>query len=81
MKGKLIERTNKGEMTMKSATAVKDPVCGMQIETATAAGQSEYKGQAYYFCGPKCKKEFDLKPEQYLGKAAGAPKSGHGCCG
>jgi Cu+-exporting ATPase len=53
----------------------------MDIETATAAGRTEHKGQTYYFCGSKCKEKFDLKPEQYLGKSAGKPKSGHGCCG
>ena len=45
---------------MKSATTVKDHVCGMDIETANAAGKSEYKGQTYYFCGSKCKEKFDL---------------------
>ena len=65
---------------MNSTTAVKEPVCGMDIETGTAAGRTEYKGQMYYFCGSNCKEKFDLKPEQYLGKSAGTPKSGHGCC-
>lgn len=64
---------------MKNMTAVKDLVCGMDIETATAAGQTKHKGQTYYFCGSKCKEKFDLDPEQYLGKSAGTPKSG-GCC-
>ena len=68
-----------GEITMKTTTAVKDPVCGMDIEMATAAGRSEHKGQMYYFCGPKCKEKFALNPEQYLSKSTGAPKSG-GCC-
>ncbi len=27
------------------ANTVKDPVCGMDIDPATAAGKSEYKGQ------------------------------------
>jgi Cu+-exporting ATPase len=71
---------NKGEMTMKNTTAVKDPVCGMDIETAGATGQTDYKGQTYYFCCSKCKEKFDLSPEQYLGKSAGTPKSGCGCC-
>ncbi len=66
---------------MKSATTVKDYVCGMDIETAKAAGQSEYKGQTYYFCGAKCKEKFDRNPEQYLSKSAEKSKSGHGCCG
>ena len=65
---------------MTSSTLVKDPVCGMDIEAATAAGHTEYKGETYYFCGSKCKESFDRNPEQYLGKSAGAPKSGC-CCG
>jgi len=66
---------------MTSTTVVKDPVCGLDIETATAAEQTEYKGQTFYFCGSKCKEKFDLKPDQYLGQPAGTPKAGSGCCG
>jgi YHS domain-containing protein len=66
---------------MKSTTVAKDPVCGMDVETATAAGRTEHKGQTYYFCSPMCKERFDLNPEQYLDKSAGTSKSGHGCCG
>jgi YHS domain-containing protein len=66
---------------MNSTTAVKDPVCGMDIETASAAGQTEYKGQTYYFCNLQCKEKFERKPEQYLSRSAGTPKSGPGCCG
>ena len=66
---------------MQTSTTVKDPVCGMDIDTATAAGQTEYKGQTYHFCGTNCKEKFDLNPQQYLGKSAESPKSGHGCCG
>lgn len=66
---------------MKTTTAVKDPVCGMDVDAATAAGRTEYKGQTYSFCGSKCKEKFDLNPEQYLGKPAATSKSGgHGCC-
>jgi Cu+-exporting ATPase len=43
----------------------KDPVCGMQVDPKRAAGQSEYKGETYYFCSPVCKKKFDSNPEQY----------------
>ena len=67
-------------MTMKTANAVKDPVCGMDVEPASAAGQTEHKGHTYYFCGSQCKEKFDLNPEQYLGKPAEKTKSGHGCC-
>ena len=66
---------------MKNSTAVKDPVCGMDIEIDTAAGKTELKEQTYYFCNSNCKKKFDSNPEQYVGKSSVAPKSGHGCCG
>jgi YHS domain-containing protein len=66
---------------MTSTTVVKDPVCGMDVETATAAGQTEYKGQTFYFCGSMCKEKFNLKPEQYLSQFAGTAKGGHDCCG
>lgn len=44
-----------------------DPVCGMEVEKATAAAMSEYEGQTYYFCAPGCKQAFDKDPEKYLG--------------
>ena len=66
---------------MKNAAIVKDLVCGMDVDPATAAGRTEYKGQMYYFCGCNCKEKFDLKPDQYLSKSAGTPKSDPGCCG
>jgi Cu+-exporting ATPase len=49
---------------------VTDPVCGMQVEPAKAAGKSEYKGQTYYFCSDYCKRRFDAAPESFLKKPA-----------
>ncbi len=63
---------------MSSTTAVKDPVCGMDIEAESAAAQTEHNGKTYFFCGAKCKEKFDANPEQYEGKS---PKSGGCCCG
>ncbi len=54
------------------AATVKDPVCGMEIDPATAANKSEHKGQTYYFCSPGCKKSFDKDPEKYTGQGAHA---------
>jgi Cu+-exporting ATPase len=65
---------------MTSTTAVKDPVCGMDVDPATAAGRTDYKGHEYHFCGSKCKTKFDLNPDQYAGTAPRTPKSRHGCC-
>lgn len=46
----------------------KDPICGMDVEEAKAAGKSEYNGKTYYFCSAGCKAEFDKEPEKYAGK-------------
>lgn len=43
-----------------------DPVCGMSVDPASAAGQSEYKGKMYYFCSMGCKRDFDNEPEAYM---------------
>jgi Cu+-exporting ATPase len=67
-------------MIMNSPTAVKDLVCGMDIDSSSAAARSEFEGQTYYFCDSKCKETFDLNPQQYLGRPAGGSKGGS-CCG
>jgi Cu+-exporting ATPase len=52
---------------------VKDLVCGMTIESESAAGKSEYKDQTYYFCSPGCKRSFDRDPERYINAAGDQP--------
>ena len=47
------------------ATAT-DPVCGMQVDPAMAAGTSEYQGTTYSFCSAGCKRQFDKDPQRYL---------------
>ena len=42
-----------------------DPVCGMEVETTTAQWKTDYKGTAYYFCGPGCKRSFEKDPEKF----------------
>ncbi|MBI4166354.1 MAG: heavy metal translocating P-type ATPase [Acidobacteria bacterium] len=44
----------------------KDPVCGMTVDPAKAAGTHEYHGQLYYFCAPSCLEKFRQDPEHYL---------------
>ena len=51
---------------MTKATVVKDPVCGMDVDSAIAVGHSIHNGVTSYFCSTKCKNEFDLNPQQYL---------------
>jgi Cu+-exporting ATPase len=45
---------------------VKDFVCGMDVDSTSAADKSEYKGQLYYFCSSGCKKSFDKEPDKYV---------------
>jgi Cu+-exporting ATPase len=50
----------------------------MDVDPGTAAAQSGYQGEAYYFCSASCKDKFDLNPQQYVGKSSVAPTGG--CC-
>ncbi len=52
-----------------TAAAHIDPICGMTVDPARAAGSSEYRGQTYYFCNPRCKQKFDANPEAYVAEA------------
>jgi YHS domain-containing protein len=37
------------DMQAGQTASASDPVCGMQVEPATAADSSEYQGTTYYF--------------------------------
>ncbi|MGH9702304.1 MAG: heavy metal-binding domain-containing protein, partial [Candidatus Acidiferrales bacterium] len=37
---------------------VKDPICGMDVNPARAAGSFEREGQTFYFCGKGCLEKF-----------------------
>ncbi|MEO0084878.1 MAG: heavy metal translocating P-type ATPase [candidate division WOR-3 bacterium] len=44
----------------------KDPVCGMEVSDATAAGKFEYQGITYYFCSLSCLEKFKADPQKFL---------------
>ncbi|NOS77542.1 MAG: heavy metal translocating P-type ATPase [Nitrospira sp.] len=46
-----------------------DPICGMTVDPATAAGRFEYQDQTYYFCAISCLDRFRADPEKALKKA------------
>ena len=48
----------------------KDPVCGMQVDPAKAAGTGEYQGKTYYFCNAVCQRKFEENPEASGGPVA-----------
>ncbi len=54
--------------------STKDPICGMNVDKATAP-HVEQEGKSYYFCSDKCKQKFLSNAAV---KAEG--KSGS-CCG
>ncbi len=66
--------------TSASATFL-DPVCGMTVEPASAAGKSEYSGETYYFCSSSCKQKFNADPAKYLTKDEASKSDGNSCCG
>ena len=49
----------------------KDPVCGMDVDPSTAAGNTEYGGKTYHFCSKSCRVKFQADPASF----AGGPKS------
>jgi Cu+-exporting ATPase len=52
-------------LAVTGAAAV-DPVCGMTVQPATAAGSYEYQGKTYYFCATSCLTKFRTDPNHYL---------------
>jgi Cu2+-exporting ATPase len=52
----------------EARVTVKDPVCGMEIEPATAYGKTEYAGETFYFCSKRCSEEFSKNPKKYVSK-------------
>ena len=53
-----------------------DPVCGMTVDPASAAGSFTHAGTTYHFCSRHCLEKFRADPAKYLtGSAA------ESCCG
>ena len=51
------------------ARLVRDPVCGMSVDPASAAGRFEHDGTTYYFCSAGCKETFAKDPDRYAARA------------
>ena len=52
-----------------------DPVCGMTVNPATAAGTHEYQGTTYYFCSRSCVARFQANPAAYLERTTEGPRA------
>ncbi|MEQ1904344.1 MAG: YHS domain-containing protein [Pirellulaceae bacterium] len=51
--------------TLPSNGFVTDPVCGMTIDPADAAGSENYHGTTFHFCSSHCETKFRKNPEQF----------------
>ncbi|HZM35674.1 MAG TPA: heavy metal translocating P-type ATPase [Burkholderiales bacterium] len=52
-----------------------DPVCGMTVDPAKAAGRFNYQGKTYLFCSKHCLARFKAEPAKYAGEAKAAAPS------
>lgn len=57
---------NMKHQNTSTTESIKDPVCGMNVSPESSKGRTEYLGQAYFFCNPKCKEKFDSDPGRYV---------------
>lgn len=55
-------------------TKVADPVCGMEIDPANAAGKIDYRNETFHFCSNSCKEIYKRDPEKYFDVNASALK-------
>jgi YHS domain-containing protein len=53
---------------------VKDPVCGMTIDSESAAVRVELSGYTVYFCSSACATTFQANPERYDAEGRPAPE-------
>ena len=52
---------------------VTDPICGMSVDPARAAGKHEYNSEVFYFCSPHCLRKFKENPENFLNPSTEQP--------
>jgi len=53
----------------ETAARIKDPVCGMAVDPATAKAKATHAGKTYFFCCQRCADKFNADPARYLGEA------------
>ncbi|MES2642485.1 MAG: YHS domain-containing protein [Myxococcota bacterium] len=61
-------------MPVETLEAVKDLVCGMDVEPRTAAARREFQARTYYFCSHVCAGSFDENPRSYVVRLGAPPK-------
>src|SRR4051794_26441474 len=59
--------------SLPTAGAEIDPVCGMTVDPARAAGSVAHEGKTYYFCSTSCVRKFQTDPNRFLSGQALEP--------
>ncbi len=59
-------------MAVNSSQAL-DPVCGMRVDPAGSLS-SEYGGDTYHFCSPRCLERFETDPALFVIEQEGEPE-------
>src|ERR1700690_1161312 len=59
-----------------ASTLERDPVCGMNVNPATAKHVHDHGGKNYYFCCAPCVEKFKADPAKYLTEPAPARSPG-----
>ncbi|MEW6594312.1 MAG: heavy metal translocating P-type ATPase [Thermodesulfobacteriota bacterium] len=62
------------EQGLEKNSVATDPVCGMEVSPAEAAGTVRHGGKEYYFCSDNCRKKFEQNPQHY----SAPPPPAHG---
>src|SRR5512144_1771089 len=55
-----------------AATTVKDPVCGMMVDSQAAKAHYTCGGVTYFFCCPRCMQKFADNPPAFLAPESAA---------
>ncbi|HEX2841555.1 heavy metal translocating P-type ATPase [Hyphomicrobium sp.] len=67
--GSCCQHGSQGHAAGHGQSGVKDPVCGMTVDPATAKHRHTHNGETYYFCAARCREKFIANPAQYLDPA------------
>jgi P-type Cu+ transporter len=62
----IVRRERDREPEAPAPGLVKDPVCGMTVDAATAEHRREHDGRTFFFCSGHCARKFAAAPEAYL---------------
>jgi xanthine dehydrogenase accessory factor len=59
------ERRNRRETPLIAPSTSIDPVCGMEVDVATARWTTDVEGQTIRFCAPSCRRTFLANPTHF----------------